>query len=69
MICVVLIVAGLLVSIAEMAWAQAGGGLDDLRMKGETKGKQVITAKRATKKQIAIGVGSVVVAILVLKYF
>jgi len=66
-ICLLAIVVGVLAGLAEQAWAV--GGLDDLKIKGgDKKAKKVITAEPPTKKEIAIGVGSVVVAILVLKY-
>ena len=66
LICLLAVVVCALASFAEKAWAV--GGLDDLKPTGEAKGKKVITAEPPTKKEIAIGVGSVVVAILVLKY-
>ena len=56
-ICLLAIVVGVLAGLAE------------LKIKGgDKKAKKVITAEPPTKKEIAIGVGSVVVAILVLKY-
>ncbi len=66
LICLLAVVVCVLAGLAEKAWAV--GGLDDLRVKGDKKAKQVITAEPPTKKEVAIGVGSVVVAILVLKY-
>jgi hypothetical protein len=67
LICLFAVVVCVLAGFAETAWA-AGGGLDDLKFKSDKKAKKVITAEPPTKKEIAIGVGSVVVAILVLKY-
>jgi hypothetical protein len=68
LLCLLVIVAGLVMCLVEKASA-AGGGLDDLGMDGAgEKAKQVLTSERPTKLKIAIGVGSVVVAILVLKF-
>ena len=67
LLCLLVIVAGLVVSLMEEA--RAAGGLDDLGMKGgEKKVEQVLTKERPTRLKVAIGVGSVVVAILVLKF-
>ena len=55
-------------SFAEKAWA-ARGGVDGISVDTyDGEGKKVLTAEPPTKTEIAIGVGSVVVAILVLKY-
>ena len=68
LLCLLVVVAGLVVSLMEDAWA-AGGGLGDLGMDGGgEKAEQVLTSERPTKLKISIGVGSVVVAILVLKF-
>ncbi len=69
-LCLVVVVVGTIAGAAERAWAVgAGAGLGDLGMEGgETKVKEVITGERPTKLKIAIGVGSVVVAILVVKF-
>jgi len=66
-ICLFAVVACMLAGFVEKACAVAG--IDDIGVgKYQTEGKKVITAEPPTKKEIAIGVGSVVVAILVLKY-
>jgi hypothetical protein len=67
-LCLVVVLAGVIASFAERVWAAAG--LDDVTLKrGEEKeAKAVITAERPSKLKIAVGVGSVVVAILVLKF-
>lgn len=69
-LCLLVVVVGTIVGAAEKAWAVGGGaGLGDLGMEGEeTEAQQVITAERPTKLKIAIGVGSLVVAILVVKF-
>ena len=68
LLCLLVIVAGLVMCLVEKASA-AGGGLGDLGMDGGgEKAKQVLTSERPTKLKIAIGVGSVVVAIVVLKF-
>jgi len=69
-LCLLVVVVGAIAGAAEKAWAVGGGaGLSDLGMEGgETKAKEVITAERPTKLKIAIGVGSLVVAILVVKF-
>ena len=66
-LCLLVLVAGVVVSLMEDAWA-ARGGAGDLDMRGEKKVDQVITKERPTKLKIGIGIGSVVVAILVIKY-
>jgi|GEM_PF-2971844 len=67
LLCLIVIVAGLVVSLMEDA--RAAGGMGDLGMDGGSKkAEQVLTSERPTKLKIAIGVGSVVVAILVLKF-
>ena len=67
LLCLLVIVAGLVVSLMEDA--RAAGGMGDLGMKGgEEEVKQVLTKERPTKLKIGIGVGSVVVAILVMKF-
>ena len=67
LLCLLAIVAGFVVSFMEDA--QAAGGMGDLGIEGGTKkAEQVLTSERPTKLKIAIGVGSVVVAILVLKF-
>lgn len=68
LLCLLVIVGGLVMCLVEEASA-AGGGLGDLGMEGGgEKAQQVLTSERPTKLKIAIGVGSVVVAILVLKF-
>jgi hypothetical protein len=69
-LCLLVLVVGTIAGAAEKVWAVGGaGGLGDLGMEGEeTEVKEVITAERPTKLKIAIGVGSVVVAILVVKF-
>jgi hypothetical protein len=66
-LCLLVVVAGVVVSLMEDAWA-ARGGAGDLGMRGEEKVEQVITKERPTRLKIGIGIGSVVVAILVIKY-
>jgi hypothetical protein len=69
LLCLLVIVAGLVVSLMQEALAARGGGMGDLGMEGGAKkAEQVLTSERPTKLKIAIGVGSVVVAILVLKF-
>lgn len=67
-LCLLVFVAGVVVSLIDDAWAARGGGAGDLGIKGEKKVEQVITKERPTKLKIGIGIGSVVVAILVIKY-
>jgi len=67
-LCLLVVVAGTIVGIAEKAWA-VGAGLDGIGLDGEeAKTKEVITGERPTKLKIGIGIGSVVVAILVVKF-
>jgi hypothetical protein len=62
-LCLVVVLAGVIASFAEKVWAAAG-----LERGEEKEAKAVITAERPSKLKIAVGVGSVVVAILVLKF-
>ena len=67
LLCLLVIVAGLVMCLVEKA--SAAGGMGDLGMDGGgEKAEQVLTSERPTKLKIAVGVGSVVVAILVLKF-
>jgi hypothetical protein len=67
LICLLVVVAGIVVSL--MDEARAAGGMGDLGMKGgETEVEAVLTKERPTRLKIGIGVGSVVLAILVLKF-
>ena len=67
LICLLVVVAGIVVSLMEDA--RAAGGMGDLGMKGgEKEVEAVLTKERPTRLKIGIGVGSVVVAILVLKF-
>lgn len=66
-ICLLVVAACVMAGFAEKAWAARGiDGIEVGQYEGE--GTKVITAEPPTKKEIAVGVGSVVVAILVLKY-
>ena len=65
--CLLVVVVCAMASFAEKAWAARG--IDGIGVDTyEGKGEKVLTAEPPTKTEIAIGVGSVVVAILVLKY-
>ena len=67
-LCLLVVVLGTIASVVENAWA-VGAGLEGIGLEGEaTKAKEVITGERPTKLKIGIGIGSVVVAILVVKF-
>ena len=68
-VCLLIIMAGVIATFVEQVSAVRGGDLGDLGIeKGEAKTKKVITGERPSKLKIAIGVGSLVVAILIVKF-